>query len=301
MYGKGWGFGFDPSYAHLTEHIDRSKDYLSSQATANEQAVTGTVDRAKDYLSAQATANDQAIQADIARGAVQNAQGFGAGIAANQATASALSDKISADTEKTLSATSLVGDKVFGGVVETLKSSAHLREQFATDFGWMKDKISNDFEKTAKYFYEMASKVDAGNSATLQTVVGGFKDNLRDNAVNTANIQLAVVSGFKDALVDSTKNQAATQLALATNTAAMQLTAAQNAAAAALAAATNTAALQASIAECCCENKALTLAEAGRTRDLINSLQAQNDARRIVELNDKVNYLLSKVPNGTSI
>jgi hypothetical protein len=81
----------------------------------------------------------------------------------------------------------------------------------------------------------------------------------------------------------------------------MQLAAAQNAAAAALAAATNTAALQASIAECCCENKALTLAEAGRTRDLINSLQAQNDARRIVELNDRVNYLLSKVPSGTPI
>lgn len=64
----------------------------------------------------------------------------------------------------------------------------------------------------------------------------------------------------------------------------------KTAAAMALAAALNTAAIQAQAAECCCEIKELVREEAGKTRELIQSIQASNLA---VQLVDTKNELLA--------
>jgi len=96
----------------------------------------------------------------------------------------------------------------------------------------------------------------------------------------------------KDAIAslstDVERNGRSSELATEKTAAAINLAVEKTGAAGALAAAMNAAALQAKIAECCCETQR-TIAEDGqKTRDLINSLQALNNAVQLVDAKNEV-------------
>lgn len=115
-----------------------------------------------------------------------------------------------------------------------------------------------------------------GRSAELATEKVGAAVNLSvektaagsqlANSLAFSNTQNMLISGFKDGRFD----------------------AANYGAAAALAAAVNTAAIQAAIAECCCEQKMITIEQADKTRDLINMLNSQNNAVALVDAKNEI-------------
>jgi len=76
-----------------------------------------------------------------------------------------------------------------------------------------------------------------------------------------------------------------------TNAAAALQNATENAAASALASAVTTAAVQASVAKCCCEGLAATMAEGTRTRERMDDIERAGALRRETELAGKVQLL----------
>lgn len=99
----------------------------------------------------------------------------------------------------------------------------------------------------------------------------------------------------RDIEVNVEKSGRATELATEKTAAALGLQAATGFSAVALAHATNTAAIQMAIAECCCETKELIRAEAGATRDLINSIEKDRLTAALSAAKDEINYLKLKV------
>lgn len=171
------------------------------------------------------------------------------------------------DTIREISENSrFVGDQVARNVVETKNADLHnadrtgvLSREIDRSDSHMADRICSVEKDVYRVEFNL-SRVIEQNAHRAELLI----------EKTSAATQLQQCMGFKDALIDSSKN----------------------AAAAALAAATNTAAIQAAIAACCCEQKELIRAEAGQTRDLINSLNTQDLQR---QLSDAKNALATVV------
>jgi len=109
----------------------------------------------------------------------------------------------------------------------------------------------------------------------------------RDHADISRDVQTTTRAVEESVETQGAANQLATEKTGAANllaVAGVQLEMAKIAGIAALTAATNTAAIQASIAECCCDTKALIIEKAGTTDALIRDLRMQDQAIQIGDL-----------------
>lgn len=129
--------------------------------------------------------------------------------------------------------------------------------------------LGHTVNSTAATTQIAVEKTGAANELATEKV--GAANNLA-NALGFTNTQNILINGFKDSRYDVCQSTAQIQ----------QL------------AAFNAAALAKSLEECCCEIKRIVLEEAGKTRDLVSSVNADNLAIQLVDAKNAILALQSK-------
>lgn len=140
-------------------------------------------------------------------------------------------------------------------------------------------------ERTAAATQLATERTAAQNAAAVAL---GFATNASAQQAGYAAIELGQVKGFGDASVQATMFASASALAAATNTQTILRSQEVASAATALAFAVNTAAIQAKLAECCCESKALVLAQSNEVKALINAQDQRRSDRELVQANAEI-------------
>lgn len=128
-------------------------------------------------------------------------------------------------------------------------------------------------ERTGRSAELATEKIGAAGVLASEKHAAAIQLSTRLDFSNTQNL---LISGFKDGRYDA-----------AVNTAAIQTSAAENACK-----------IQTQLAECCCEIKELVRAEAGVTRELVRSIDADRLADKLSDAKAEIQFLKLSAGNG---
>jgi hypothetical protein len=142
----------------------------------------------------------------------------------------------------------------------------------------------HEWLKLSNFYTSQADQHVAIGKTELATEKTGAAGLLATN-VASSNLANLITGQFYNSSSQAVQFNAATNLAIEKIGAAQSLDAQKNAAA-----------VLAAIAECCCEQKMLTIEEASKTRELIQSNQSMNLAVQLTDAKNEVLALRLKTP-----
>ncbi len=250
----------------------------------------------------EAVAEERATHRDVVNNIQDTLSGFG-NIYRQAAEVEA---RVSRDVNKGFGYLGRENEQQFGWLKRQMSEDTRKVEvRMAEDFGQVKREAAEGFGSTKLFMAEAACKTDlllekgfwSGERQASEIESRALLEAAKNEHLLEKEIRYTSAGLEKQA----DKYFAANQLQAQTLFNAASVEAAKYANAATLQAQTNASAAAAQLAACCCELKEKIGEEGQKTRDLMNQIEREREARALVDAKNEILFLKARVPVGTVI